>query len=52
MDKKKALRIAGTALTVLGGAALFVGGATEAVASSLIGGVFLIAAIIAGIVRS
>lgn len=51
MDKKKVLRIAGTALTILGGTALYLGGTTEAVAASLVGGVFLIAAIVAGVVR-
>lgn len=51
MDKKKVLRIAGVALTIAGGVTLYMGGVTEAVAASLVGGVFLIAAIVATVIR-
>jgi uncharacterized membrane protein YphA (DoxX/SURF4 family) len=52
MDKQKVLRIVGVVATVVGGAALYLGGATESAASALVGGVFLVAAMVAGIVRS
>lgn len=50
MDKKKIFRVVGTVAIVIGGAALYLGGASESTTTALLGGVFLTAAIIATLV--
>lgn len=46
MDKKKIMKIAGVAATVVGGALLYVSGSGEEMAMELVGAIFLVAGII------
>ncbi len=49
---KKAVQVGGIAAVVAGSVALYIGGAGEAVVTSLVGGVFVLAGIIAGIIKA
>ncbi len=50
MDKKKILKICGIVGIVAGSVALYLGGGSASMASEIVGGVFVLAGIIAGII--
>jgi len=51
MDKKTILKIGGIVATVLGAVALFLSGAGEASVVAIVGGVFVLAGIIASLFK-
>ena len=52
MDKGKILKIAGVVLVGLGSVALFMGGAGEQTTIAVVGAVFVLAGLVAAIIKS
>ena len=52
MDKNKILKVVGLVCTVVGAVCLFIAGTAEAAVAAIVGGVFVLAALVIAILKS